>query len=591
MAYGCSACWPSLVTFVSVTGLLLCGLPSVLSERPDTGPIRIDCGSDAPSTQNGLDWEADRGYPASSVAANISDTGENGSALGGVAASLRAFPNASDSCYVLHVPAGRYLVRLGFAYSDYDGLSAPPAFNVTLGGATVEAVDLLAQQELLGGNATAYETDYVAFFSDGTASICFVSVTGSPVVSSLELLPADSEAYTTSQGGTDVILSTIARVNAGGEALGPEPADLGYRSWIADLTAQEGNYSTLATNASVAGAGIAPDWLPQGMLQTARDARISGNIGFAWPLQPVGPPSPLPAASSSGDDITSAAAAGGTNSWLLVLYFAEIDASVARGERLCDILIGEQGFLQYDILGNASSSSFTAQTVSIELAFPPAASGTLNTLLLVLVRSNGSTYDPILNGLELFEIVRTAAADDDATDPTGSADAAAAGGDDGFLFPADSAASPASAPKASADGASPGSDDTAADEPLAAAAPASTSAAGAVGVQAKSSGGSSSGGKLSTPLILALVAGGLGIAIALAICACCVVSRRAAAKEGPLLDKEALYAVGAGLFPTSSGPTSQVALEAGLAASRTPYERSDGGTFRSGEMEMSRHPV
>jgi hypothetical protein len=49
--------------------------------------------------------------------------------------NVRYFPNGDRNCYTLRslTPGGKYLVRAGFGYGDYDKLNRPPTFDLYLG--------------------------------------------------------------------------------------------------------------------------------------------------------------------------------------------------------------------------------------------------------------------------------------------------------------------------------------------------------------------------------------------------------------------------------------------------------------------------
>ena len=137
----------------------------------------------------------------------------------------------------------------------------------------------------------------------------------------------------------------------------------------------------------------APDRLPEMMFQTAREASQSLNFtGYEWAVTPVDP----------------------SNSWLMRFHFAEINPAVKVGERLTDIIIGNEGRVDFDILrgpgGNQTISNFTAVTVPIEVNFTSLGQNgaTLDDVLVIFLKSNGSLYEPLLSGIELFEIISTA---------------------------------------------------------------------------------------------------------------------------------------------------------------------------------------
>ena len=128
------------------------------------------------------------------------------------------------------------------------------------------------------------------------------------------------------------------------------------------------------------------------LFQTAREASQSLNFtGYDWAVSPVDP----------------------SNSWLMRFHFAEINPAVKVGERLTDIIIGNEGLVDFDILkgpgGNQTISNFTAVTVPIEVNFTSLGQNgaTLDDVLVIFLKANGSLYEPLLSGIEMFEIIST----------------------------------------------------------------------------------------------------------------------------------------------------------------------------------------
>ena len=165
--------------------------------------------------------------------------------------SLRQFQPTDEPCYQLSVPIGRYLVRLSFAYENFDGLNEPPTFSVHINGILVEIVDLQQQMTVLAG--ATYNSDYIVYVKGSNISVCFETIMGLPIVNSLQILPQDTDEYEASKLGTDIILSTYARINSGGPGFGPEPEDQAYRTWTADISGPDGKYTELNTTQTIAG--------------------------------------------------------------------------------------------------------------------------------------------------------------------------------------------------------------------------------------------------------------------------------------------------------------------------------------------------
>ena len=95
---------------------------------------------------------------------------------------------------------------------------------------------------------------------------------------SLVICSQDTNSYFASSTGTEVVLSSWARINAGGPALGPETrGDPGYRTWQGDaqMPGQGGGAASWKAVSTPASISIAPAWaplnLPTAMFQTARE--------------------------------------------------------------------------------------------------------------------------------------------------------------------------------------------------------------------------------------------------------------------------------------------------------------------------------
>ncbi|WOH02529.1 hypothetical protein DCAR_0521918 [Daucus carota subsp. sativus] len=99
------------------------------SAGPDTSRWQsIDCGSERSWEDRLLTWRSDYDYSQTGwnklVGTNTTRDEFN---------TLRAFPNGSkDDCYNVPIDADmvRYIIRVGFYYGNYDGLSKPPTFDL-----------------------------------------------------------------------------------------------------------------------------------------------------------------------------------------------------------------------------------------------------------------------------------------------------------------------------------------------------------------------------------------------------------------------------------------------------------------------------
>lgn len=377
-----------------------CGNPyliilSACANRATDIPLRIDCGSSSPQDINGTRWQADAHF-SSGDSHTISTSYDSG--LTAVEASLRSFPTDKMGCYDIPVPAGRYLVRLGFAYYNYDSLNQPPFFDVLLHKTLVETVDMGTVQAHYSSGA--YYSDYIVYALQKKVSICLESKNlgngggsaSSPLLNSIELLPVDTDAYQASKLGQDVILSQYVRLNLGGPRVGPEPEDPGFRVWTSDVSPGFGNYTPMSTTMKIQGTESAPEYLPESIFQTARLAGPPVNAtGFRMTLLPI-----------EASDI-----------WLLQYYFAEIDPSAKVGDRVFDILLGSQSAFKvigdkdtgFDILAK-TTDPLTALTVPVFFNYEEYAKSNGQDLQVGVRTRDGSRLPAIFNAVELFEVIR-----------------------------------------------------------------------------------------------------------------------------------------------------------------------------------------
>ena len=364
-----------------------------------TAPIRIDCGGEQDSVVNGIQWLSDRGYKAGDGFL-IASGPNNG--LNPVEYSLRAFTGSSKGCYQIPVPGGRYMVRLGFAYYNYDAQNAPPVFGVYVQNTLAETVDMsVVQGNFVQG---AYYSDYITYAFGGSISVCFVPAAGSPgppIVSSLEVLPVDTDAYDAGSLGQNVLLSTYVRLNMGGPQVGPEPVDNGFRTWMGDVSPTNGNFSAvnLEPSTQIQGTGVAPDYLPATVFQTAREAStpmaiggFGGNAtGFRMTVLPV--------------DVS--------NTWYIRYYFMEPDVTAQPGDRLFVILLGSGSEVKaigsssngFDILSKVPPR--TALVVPVFFNFSSFSSNFGQDLEVGVRSMPGMRLPAILQAVELFEVIPT----------------------------------------------------------------------------------------------------------------------------------------------------------------------------------------
>eukprot|EP00850_Spirogloea_muscicola_P003930 SM000016S01918 [mRNA] locus=s16:488273:495046:- [translate_table: standard] len=333
----------------------------------------------------GVAWQADAYFDSGVNASNPNAYAQN---VAPVDATFRTFPGGARGCYAVPVPAGRYLVRASFAIGLFDSTGPPDvAFDVLVQGLPVERVDF-REPNAAELSSEAYYTDFYVFVDDSAAiQFCLRPVVGDALVNSLQVLPAESEAYSTAAIGLghDYVLSNAVRVNLGGPAFGREPADLGFRYWSADGSPAAAGLAPLTTASNVSGAGLPINYPPAMLYQTARQAPAGGAIDLVYYIV--------------AQDVR--------DQWLLVLYFAETNSTVTAGDRVFDLVInGEVLRSGFDIYSVAGKQAFVPvnQTFILNVS-EPVGTATSTLLFNVSLRSSDGIAGPIINGLELFEIL------------------------------------------------------------------------------------------------------------------------------------------------------------------------------------------
>ncbi|KAM0953625.1 putative Malectin-like domain-containing protein [Dioscorea sansibarensis] len=96
--------------------------------QSDYGYLSVDCGEEGGYIDDkSITWSSDYGYAKQGYQQTINKSIERNDPMN----TLRVFPYMSKNCYIL--PAfiqQKYLLRAGFFYGNYDGLSRPPIFDL-----------------------------------------------------------------------------------------------------------------------------------------------------------------------------------------------------------------------------------------------------------------------------------------------------------------------------------------------------------------------------------------------------------------------------------------------------------------------------
>ena len=158
------------------------------------GFISLDCGllpNESPYTKisTGLIFSSDTDFIQSGIHGRINNEWEYKYKQYN---ALRYFPEGIRNCYNLTVKQGlNYLIRAGFAYGNYDGLSIYPRFDIYIGPNLWTSVFVKFKVE--------FEIIHTA--RSNFLQICLVKTgTTTPFISTLELRPLRNDSYSTQSG-------------------------------------------------------------------------------------------------------------------------------------------------------------------------------------------------------------------------------------------------------------------------------------------------------------------------------------------------------------------------------------------------------
>lgn len=366
--------------------------------------------------------------------------------------SLRAFAPNSTGCYNLTIQPGIWSIRLGFAYYNYDGLSAPPEFNVTLDGFAVDQVHLVDWEgvgftgpagEAPSGKGAGYAhyTEYV-YNAGERLAVCLVSTDGSaPILNTLELvrygpgvLPM-AAAYIPPDVSTWV-LSLKHRIKLGSAADITPAADPYLRTWhaadpdtLVQFPALGPSYSSLNITPaqSVVVKGFWSD-TPTPLLPTPlfESAAQGGALNNAGGTQFLGVSLPFRAQHPR-------------HHLMARLFFVELNPNVTVGQRVFDITfasasksatngssyeitrwVPDEYSFAFDIYGgihnqqNPSTPGPVSEAIGYYTAHmgcyptpPNTTEGGEASLqeLFVFLEGEASSLPPLLSGVELYEVV------------------------------------------------------------------------------------------------------------------------------------------------------------------------------------------
>ncbi|KAG6549668.1 hypothetical protein Mapa_008647 [Marchantia paleacea] len=327
------------------------------------GYISLACGTVQRTNvadSSGLVWMPDDRYVQS---------GEKFQVSAGSDLSLRSFSRGAKNCYTFdEVQLGRrYLIRGTFLYANYDGLSRPPKFDV--------AVDATAVFEVQFGNKSSSIDpevhEVIIKATRNPLSYCLLSTpeSGFPVISKLELRLLPTRSY---EAVNSTALKLLSRIDSGSVSLSRYPSDGLDRIWSGE--AQPVPNFTTADNVTTHEKQLIGT---ESVLKTARVAdvltrRLEYTLTSPNTLYP----------------------------YHLYLYFAEINPTVNRGDKVFDIYANGVSLVKnVDILTIASPLTGFVLGFQIDKNY----STSLN---ISLLPSTNSRELPSLNGIEIFQVIQ-----------------------------------------------------------------------------------------------------------------------------------------------------------------------------------------
>ncbi|KAK1355418.1 Leucine-rich repeat receptor-like serine/threonine-protein kinase [Heracleum sosnowskyi] len=197
-----------------------------------TGWKSIDCGINRIRSDGILRWDVDSDYTQTGFNRLVQKETTRAEFN-----TLRIFPNKTqDNCYI--VPAEtqsiRYIIRAGFYYGNYDGLSSPPTFNLFINDAIWTTINTAENN-----GEPFYKEIMIESNGSGVFKICLVQIKGGgvPFINSIEVVVLWDKMY--SQMESNATYNLINRTNFGGEEIRFDPIkkdEMYNRIWSKGVT-------------------------------------------------------------------------------------------------------------------------------------------------------------------------------------------------------------------------------------------------------------------------------------------------------------------------------------------------------------------
>ncbi|XP_059663814.1 receptor-like protein kinase At3g21340 [Cornus florida] len=320
--------------------------------------LNIDCGA----TDSDSTWEIDEKFIKSGQNMQINTTITLREMT-----TLRFFPDGIESCYNLPLLGReRYLIRAGFYYGNYDGLSNPPAFDLRINGQYWTTINSTLTEDPI-------YVEMIYPVRRDSVKICLVRVhNNNPFISSLQARVLPSNFYKLMENTT--ILNLHSRIHFGGERDVGKSTRFGgdedfNRIW---KLKQMYNYHNVTSVRIPYGSSVSTENWPPYMAVADGISPPNGfnSISMWFDLPPQ------------------------TSQAYFVFYFKEPEQSppVSLVRRIEISINGHQMAL-------TEVPQMDKDAIQVVSLYPVPVAGSAN---VTLQRAEGSTFPPIINAMEVF---------------------------------------------------------------------------------------------------------------------------------------------------------------------------------------------
>ncbi|CAK7325591.1 unnamed protein product [Dovyalis caffra] len=326
---------------------------------------RIDCGGDVPLVDPNMTvWDIDEDFTQSGINKRTLDQQPLDEMN-----TLRVFPDRTDqNCYAFPTTMFlqktlRYVIRAGFSYGNYDGLSNPPTFDLHLNGGKWSTVNTTPKSGPIY-HEIVYSTQESAILT-----VCLVQTRDGevPFISTLEFTPLPDVLYP--HLNPNVSFTLVSRTNLGGGEIryaGLFTDEFYNRIWTRGVTPLNCIQVTTLQDSNVLGVENDP---PVPVLEESIVSNTSDPINLTFELPTTTPQSAH-----------------------FVFYFTELaNRPMLNDTRIIDININGQ------MMQTVETEVNKCKVVTL---YPVVVSGP--TINITVAANKSSTLPPIIAAMEVF---------------------------------------------------------------------------------------------------------------------------------------------------------------------------------------------